>query len=76
MTSYRPTDYEERKESIPPFKINIASYRIDDTYYCSVDNYDPGAVLARAQGRSREEAEYKAVTLAKERLLRTHIRQE
>jgi len=33
-----------------------------------VDNVDPGAVIARSEGATREEAESKAVTRARERL--------
>lgn len=58
---------------IGDFEINIESYRIGDTYHCTVDNVQPGAVLARGQGKSREEAERIAVEKASEMLGRTRV---
>jgi len=73
MTMLKPEEQQERKESVPPFQIHILSYRLDKTYYCTVDNVDPGAVIARAEGATREEAEAKAVAKAKERIRQTRI---
>ncbi len=73
MTTFQPTDYLERKESVPPFEIHVVSYKLADTYHCTVDNVSPGAVLARTQGRTREEAENAAVSQAKELLAKTRI---
>ncbi len=64
---------EKRREKVGEFEINIESYRTGDTYYCSVDNVDPGAVVARAKGKTREEAEESAVKKARERIERTRI---
>ncbi len=74
MTNH-PTEFSERWEEIPPFKIHITSYKIFDDYHCSVDNVDPGAVIVRSQAKTREAAENMAVTRAKERLKRTNIQQ-
>ena len=68
MSTLQPQEYRERRESVPPFKIHIVSYRLDGTFYCSVDNVDPGANIARAEAPTRDEAEMKAVAKAKERL--------
>jgi ribosomal protein S12 methylthiotransferase accessory factor YcaO len=46
---------------------------LEKTYYCTVDNVDPGAVIARAKGATREEAEAEAIAKAKERLLQTRV---
>jgi hypothetical protein len=73
MTIHKPEEQQERRESLPPFEIRILSYRLDKTYYCKVDNVDPGAVIARASGATREEAEAEATTRAKEKLLQTKI---
>ncbi|MGA9365164.1 MAG: hypothetical protein WBW16_12435 [Bacteroidota bacterium] len=73
MTILKPEEQHERKESLPPFEIHLLSYRLDKTYYCTVDNVDPGAVIARAKGATREEAEAKAIAKAKERILQTRI---
>ncbi len=49
------------------------SYRLGDTYYCSVDNVDPGAVVARADAATRAEAEGAAVEKARQRIGKTRI---
>jgi hypothetical protein len=76
MTEYHPSEYHERTESLPPFRIHITSYMMNGTYFCSVDNVDPGAVIVRSTGLTREEAELKAVTRAKERLEYSRLRYE
>ena len=68
MNTVRPQEYLERTESVPPFRIHIVSYRLGDVYYCSVDNVDPGAVIARSEGSTREEAEVRALERAKKLL--------
>ena len=40
------------------------SYRVGDRYYCTIDNVDPGARFARAEGTTREEAESTALEKA------------
>lgn len=68
MSTMTPQEYRERTESVPPFKMHVVSYRLGDSFYCVIDNVDPGANIARAEASSREEAESKAVTKARERL--------
>jgi hypothetical protein len=58
-------EYTERREIIDGWPVHLVTYRIGDTYYCTIDNVDPGARFARAQGASRDEAE--GVALAKAR---------
>ncbi len=48
--------------------ITVTSYRIGECYYCHVANRDPGAVIARAEAVTREEAEKAALEKATERL--------
>lgn len=76
MTEYHPSEYQERWEPVPPFQIHITSYKMNDTYHCSVDNVDPGAVIVRSTGQTREEAELKAIMRAKERLEYSRLRYE
>jgi hypothetical protein len=71
MNNLKPEEYQERTEPVPPFQIHIASDRLGAAYHCSVDNVDPGAVVARSEGPTREQAELKAITRAKERLAHT-----
>jgi hypothetical protein len=73
MNLMLPTEYKERTESVPPFEIHVVSYRLENQYFCSVDNVNPGAVIARAQGRTREAVEAVAVARAKEKLRRTRF---
>ena len=63
----------KRRERVGQFEINIATYLLGDTYYCSVDNVDPGAVVARGEGKTREEAEKIAVEKATRRVESTRI---
>ncbi len=73
-----PSEYQERIEPVPPFQIHITSYRIQDEYFCSVDNVDPGAVIARSKSLTREVAESIAISRAKAKLKksRVNIKQE
>ena len=66
-------EYTTRRERVGQFEISIMSYRLGDTYYCSVDNVDPGAVVARADGTTRAEAEGAAVEKARRRVGKTKI---
>jgi hypothetical protein len=67
-------DYAEHKIEIDGWPVNLTSYRIGDTFHCKADNVSPGALIARTTGATREEAEQKATTRAKELLARTKRR--
>lgn len=73
MTAFKPEEYQEKKEKVIPFEMHIVSYKLDNTYYCTVDNVNPGAVIARTQGKTREEAESGAITKAREALNKTRV---
>ena len=64
-------DYTERHEEIDGWKVHIVTYRVGDRYYCSIDNVDPGARFARAEGASRDEAERAALDKARKYLAQT-----
>ena len=66
----RAEDYTERNETVDGWAIHIVTYRIGDRYYCTIDNVDPGARFARAEGATREEVERVALEKA-----RRHLRQ-
>jgi hypothetical protein len=53
----RSEEFRETKRELNGWPINIVSYRVGDRYYCAIDNVDPGARFARAEGSTREEAE-------------------
>jgi hypothetical protein len=67
----RPEDYRKREESAGQWKLNVVSYKLGDKYLCSVDNVSPGATLARAEGKTREEAEAKALNKARKMVKKT-----
>lgn len=64
-------EFSRRKETFGGWEAEITSYRIGDTYYCHVDNVSPGATVARAEGKTREEAENEAIGKARERFAQT-----
>ena len=64
-------DYTERKDQIDGWPVNIVTYRIGDKYYCTIDNVDPGARFARAEGATREEVERVALEKAQRYLKQT-----
>ncbi len=57
-------EYQTRDVELAGWKARVTSYKFGDTYHCSVDNVSPGAVVARAEGKTREEAENAAVAKA------------
>jgi hypothetical protein len=63
--------YQERKVEFEGWQVNLASYKLGDTWHCKADNVSPGAGLARTSGATREEAEEKALKRAQELLART-----
>jgi hypothetical protein len=64
-------DFTERKEMIDAWSVNIVTYKIGDRWYCGIDNVDPGARFARAQGATREEVERVALEKARKYLAQT-----
>jgi hypothetical protein len=64
-------EHREQTLEIEGWPVHLTSYRIGETFHCTLDNVSPGASLARTTGSTREEAENKAVQRATERLGRT-----
>ena len=64
-------EYSERKETIDTWPVHIVTYRLGETYYCMIDNVDPGARFARAEGVTREDAEQAALEKARRYLGQT-----
>lgn len=67
----KPQEYVRRKDEIGGWPVTVVTYRLGERRYCKVDNVDPGALIARAEGASREEAEQEALEKATRRLGRT-----
>lgn len=64
-------EYSERQLELAGWPVNLATYKIGETYHCKADNVSPGAALARTTGTTREEAEKKAIERAEQLLGRT-----
>ena len=64
-------EYTERNEIVDTWPIHIVTYRVGGTYYCTIDNVDPGARFARAEGSTREDAERVALEKARKYLGQT-----
>jgi hypothetical protein len=67
-------DFKESREELGGWAVNVVSYRIGDRFYCTIDNVDPGARFARAEGTTREEAESTARDKAARHLQQTRRR--
>ena len=70
-TPLKAEEYLERRDVIDGWNINVVTYKIGDRYYCTIDNVDPGARFARAEGATREDAEHTALEKAKRYLAQT-----
>ena len=62
-------EYTERRETMDGWPIHIVTYRIGDKYHCTIDNVDPGARFARAEGTTREDVERVALPVLRHRVL-------
>ena len=70
----KPEEYTERDLELEGWPVHLATYRLNGIYHTRADNVSPGASLARTKGKTREEAEYKALERARELLSRTRRR--
>jgi hypothetical protein len=71
----RAEDYQRRRQELAGWPVGIVSYRLGDRFICEIDNANPGARVARAEGSTREEAERAAIETAERRLGRTRVHQ-
>jgi hypothetical protein len=60
--------YQDELKQVNGITVRITTYHIGDDYYCHITNADPGATIARAGGKSAEEARQKALQKVMERL--------
>lgn len=67
----KPEHYEERNLELAGWPVHVVSYQLGDKHYCKVDNVSPGALIARAEAASREEADRVALEKAEKRLAAT-----
>ncbi|MBI4603997.1 MAG: hypothetical protein HY721_18735 [Planctomycetes bacterium] len=64
-------DHRKRRDKIEGWDVEIATYRIGDTYHCHIDNVSPGATVARGEGKSAAAAEKDALEKARPRFAAT-----
>ena len=55
---------QERRDTLDGWPIRLTTYRTGDRFICKIDNIDPGTLMARGEGRTRQDAERAAVTMA------------
>jgi len=67
----RAEAYEEKRLEVEGWPLRLTSYKLGEVFHCQADNVSPGATLVRETGASREEAEMKALEVARRRLGRT-----
>jgi hypothetical protein len=73
MPSLRSEHYQRRQANVDGWRVGIVSYKLGGRFICEIDNIDPGAGLARAEGATREAAEQAAMVTAQRRLARTRV---
>lgn len=63
--------YVRRRQQLGGWPIEIETYQVGDMFYCTINNVDPGARFARAEGSTREDAEKQALAKAERYLAQT-----
>ena len=63
--------YAKRRQPLGDWQIEIETYQVGDVFYCAINNVDPGARFARAEGSTKEEAESKAIEKAEKYIKQT-----
>ena len=61
-------DYHVEMKELAGLQVNVTSYKIAGRYLCHIQNIDPGAIIVRTEGLTREEAELAALARALQRL--------
>jgi hypothetical protein len=70
----KPEAYEEKQLEVEGWPLRLTSYKLGEVFHCHADNVSPGATLVRETGATRDEAERKALEVARRRLSRTRRR--
>jgi hypothetical protein len=65
-------NYRQRQIEIEGWPVNLTSYQIGPTFYCTADNVSPGGTIARTSATTQEEAEAAAIDRARVKLAATH----
>ena len=67
----KPEEHTRRQQELAGWAVTIETYKLGDVYHCTIANVDPGARFARADGKTREEAESAALAKAEKYLKQT-----
>jgi hypothetical protein len=67
----KPEQYSRREMELGGWPISIETYKLGETFYCSISNVDPGARFARAEASTFEGAERIALEKASRYLQQT-----
>ena len=62
------TNYQVEKTEIQGVKVSITTYQIGEKFLCHIENENPGATIARAEGKNQEEAKQLAIEKVTRRL--------
>jgi hypothetical protein len=60
----KPEGYSRDERELAGWPVTVETYALDGVYHCTIANIDPGARISRADGRTRAEAEQKAIEKA------------
>jgi len=63
--------YAKRRQALGDWEIEIETYQLGDVFYCTINNVDPGARFARAEGPTRDAAERAALDKAEKYIKQT-----
>ena len=61
-------NYLQETHQINGVSVTITTYRIGEYHHCHIQNQDPGATIARAKGKTLDEAKLAALKKAQNRL--------
>ncbi len=75
-STFEPSEGMTDERAHNGFRYRVTSYKMGDKYVAVADNIDPGAVIARASGDSREGAVAQVLLDAEKRLDRTRTHGE
>lgn len=57
MADARSPEMRYRKQRVDARVVGITSYRVGNLFAARIDNVDPGSIIGRGSGATREEAE-------------------
>jgi hypothetical protein len=63
--------YERRRLELAGWPIEVETHKLGEVYYCTINNVDPGARFARAEGTTRKDVERVALEKAQKYLKQT-----